>query len=82
MADYNFPWWLSGRESASAGDASSIPGSGINPGKGNSNPLQYSWLDNDMDRGVHGGAKSQAWLNEGLSMSISPLSDKKAETLY
>jgi len=40
-------------------DASSIPGSGRYPGEGNGNPLQYSCLENPMDRGawwatVHG----------------------------
>ena len=38
------------------------------PGEGNDNPLQYSCLENSMDRGiwwgtVHGIAKSQPWLN-------------------
>ena len=37
---------------ASAGDAGSIPGSGISPGEGNGNPLQYSCLENSMDRGA------------------------------
>ena len=37
---------------ASAGDTSSIPGSGRSFGGGNSNPLQYSSLENPMDRGV------------------------------
>ena len=45
-----------------AGDASSIPGSGRSPGGGHGNPLQYSCLENLMDRGawrtaVHGVAK-------------------------
>ena len=35
-------------------DASSIPGSGRSPGGGNGNPLQYSCLDNPMDRGTCG----------------------------
>ena len=35
-----------------SGDAGSIPGSGRSPGKGNSNPLQYSWLESLMDRGA------------------------------
>ena len=34
------------------GDSSSIPGSGRSPGVGNSNPLQYSCLENSMDRGT------------------------------
>ena len=53
-----------GKESAySAGDPGWIPGSGRSPGEGNGNPLQYSCLENPMDRGgwlaaVHGVAKS------------------------
>ena len=35
-----------------AGVVGLIPGSGKSPGKGNSNPLQYSCLRNLMDRGV------------------------------
>ena len=35
---------------AYAGDASSIPGLGISPGGGNGSPLQYSCLENPMDR--------------------------------
>ena len=35
-----------------AGDVGSIPGSGRSPGEGNSYPLQYSSLENSMDRGV------------------------------
>ena len=48
-----------------AGDLGSIPGSGRSPGEGNGNPLQYSCLENPMDRGVcwatvPGGRKSWA----------------------
>ena len=35
-----------------SGDAGSIPGSGIAPGLGNGNLLQYSCLENPMDRGA------------------------------
>ena len=35
-----------------AGDVGSIPGSGRSPGEGNGNPLQYSCLENSMDRGA------------------------------
>ena len=53
--------------SANAGDAreeGSIPGLGRSPGAGNGNPLQYSCLENPMDRGiwqviVQGAAKNQ-----------------------
>ena len=53
---------------ANAGDVGSIPGSGRFPGEGNGNPLQYSCLENSMDRGawwttVHAVAKSQTWLS-------------------
>ena len=48
---------------ANAGDTGSIPGLGRPPGGGNGNPLQYSCLENPMDRGawwatVHGVSKS------------------------
>ena len=44
---------------ANAGDSGSIPGWGRSPGEGNGKPLQYSCLENPMDRGawqvtVHG----------------------------
>ena len=47
---------------ANTGDSGSIPGSGRSPGEGNGNPLQYSCLENPIDRGawqaiVHGVAK-------------------------
>ena len=45
-------------------DLGLIPGLGRSPGEGNGNPLQYSCLENPMDRGarkatVHGVTKSQ-----------------------
>ena len=48
-------------------DMGSIPGSGRSPGGGHGNPLQYSCLENPMDRGtwratVHRVAKSQTKL--------------------
>ena len=52
------------KESArNAGDLGSIPGLGRVPGEGNGNPLQYSCLENPMDRGawwatVHGVTES------------------------
>ena len=47
----------------SAGDLSSIPGSGRSPGEGNGNSFQYFCLETSMDRGawwatVHGVAKT------------------------
>ena len=51
-----------------AEDLGLIPGSGRSPGEGNGNPLQYSCLENPMDRGawwasVHGVAKSRTRLS-------------------
>ena len=52
---------------ASAGDTrelSSIPGSGRSPGEGNGKPLQFSRLENPMDReAVDVAAKSRTWLS-------------------
>ena len=50
------------------GDLGLIPGSGRSPGEGNGNPLQYSYLENPMDRGawwatVHGVSKSRTRLS-------------------
>ena len=52
-----------------AGDQGSIPGLGRSPGEGHGNPLQYSCLENPMDRGawraiVHGVAKSRTPLSD------------------
>ena len=49
------------------GDVGSVPGLGRSPGEENGNPLQYSCLENSMDRGdlratVHRVAKSQTEL--------------------
>ena len=52
-----------------AGDLGSIPGLGRSPGEGNGNPLQYSCLENPLDRGAwwatdHGVAKSWTRLSD------------------
>ena len=66
------PRWLNGKESACiAGDTGNtglISGLGRSPGEGNGHPLQYSCLENPMDRGAwrataHGVAKSQTRLS-------------------
>ena len=54
---------------ASAGDAGSIPGSGRSPAEGNVNSLQYSCLENLMDRGawqatIYGVEKSWTRLSD------------------
>ena len=59
---------------ASEGDVGSIPGSGRSPGGGNGNPLQYSCLENPVDRGawrvtVHGIVKVSHDLATPLDLS-------------
>ena len=59
-----------GKESTcNKGDTGSIRGSGRSTEEGNGNPLQYSCLENSMDRGewratVHGVTRSQTWLSD------------------
>ena len=62
---WGFPGSLDSKASnvPNAGDLGLIPGSGRVPGEGNGNPLQYSCLENPMDRGawwatIHGVAES------------------------
>ena len=63
------PLALVAKESVcNAGDLNLIPGSGRSPGEGHGYPLQYSCLENSMDRGawqatVHGVGKSWIRLN-------------------
>ena len=56
QASYGLPCGSDGKKSAcNAGEARNaglIPGSGRSPGVGNGNPLQYSCLENSMDRGA------------------------------
>ena len=68
-----FPGGTSGKEPTSQcrrhRDAGLIPGSGRSPGGGHSNPLQYSFLENPMDREawwatVHGVTKSWTQLKQ------------------
>ena len=67
IANKGFPGGLDGEEPAyNAGDLASIPGSGRCPGEGNGSRLQYSGLEDSIDRGawwVHGVAKSQTQLS-------------------
>ena len=57
-----FPGGSDGKESACNAKVGSVPGSGRSPGGENGNSLQYSYLENSMDRGtwwatVHGVAE-------------------------
>ena len=54
---------------ANVGDVGSIPGSGRSPRVGNGNSLQYSCLEDSLDRAgwrtmVHGVTKCQTWLSD------------------
>ena len=72
------PWWHSGKDPpANAGDGRVV---GRSPGGGNGNPLQYSCLENLMDRGdwqatVHGVTKesdtTECIYTHTLSLSLS-----------
>ena len=65
-----FPGGSDGKESTcNAGDLGSIPGLRRSPGGGHGNPLQYSCLENPMDRAawwatVHAVTKSQTQLSD------------------
>ena len=75
-----FPSGSDGKKSAcNVGDLGSIPGWGRSPGWGNSYPLQYSCLENPMDRGawratVYGAAKSRTQLSNQALNTLSPKS--------
>ena len=68
LGEWGLPWRPSSKESAcnarATGDVGSIPGLGSSPGGGYGNPLQYSCLENPVDREtcwatVHEAAKSR-----------------------
>ena len=65
QSDSDTPGGSDNKESAcNAGDPGLIPVSGRSPGEGNGNPLQYSCLENSMDKGawwatVYGATKSR-----------------------
>ena len=74
------------KESAcKAGDMGLIPELGRSPGEVNGNPLQYSCLENSMERGVqwdtvHGVAELDA--AEQLSLSLAKEADKCHQLLW
>ena len=73
---YYVPGGSDSKESAcNVGDLGSIPALGRTPGERHGNPLQYSCLENPMDRGawqamVHGVAKSWMWLTDLSSPAV------------
>ena len=70
LSDADFAGGSDSKVSAyNARDLASNPGLGRSPGEGNRNPLQYSCMENPMDRGasyvtVHGVTKSRTWLSD------------------
>ena len=74
----SFPDGSEGKASAcNVGDLGLIPGLGRSPGEGNGNPLQYSGLENPMDRGawwatVYGVTKSRTQLSDFTSLHFWP----------
>ena len=78
-AIWGFPSGSEGKASAwNAGGLGSIPGPGRSPGEGNGNPLQYSCLENPMERGdwqatVHGVPKSWKRLSDLTSLTTYQL---------
>ena len=70
----------------SAGDLGLIPGLGTSPGEGNGYPLQYSCLENSMDRGAGGlqsmGLQSVRHNWENFTYFYSAWQDKMLESLF
>ena len=70
MQKWGFSGGSDSKESTcNAGNLGLILGSGRSPGEGNGDPLQYSYMENSMDRGakwatVHGVAKSWTQLSD------------------
>ena len=82
LSNKDFPGGSDGKESASSvRDLGLIPGSGRSPGEENGNLLQYSWLENSMDRGVwqatvYGVTKSQRQLINSSNKPFVPLTSQ------
>ena len=84
-----FPCGERGKKSAcntgAAGDACSITGSGRSPGEEHGNPLQYSCLENPMDREtwwatVHSVAKSTTQLKRLSTLQAQDIVENKVWT--
>ena len=83
-----FPGGSDGKESAcNAGDLGSISGSGRFPGEGNGYPLQYSCLENPMDRGAwwapwgHQELDTNEWLMHTLQIQNPNLTEALLPTV-
>ena len=82
------PWWLTGKESAcNAGGVGSITEPGRSPGEGYGNPLEYSCLENPMDRGAwwatgHGVTESWDMIAHSCTQKVYLLNiNHKAKTV-
>ena len=66
------PWWFSGKKSThNAGDTGLIPELERSPGERNGNSLQYSCLENPVDRGV-GWATVHEVARDGHNLATKP----------
>ena len=78
----SFPGGSDGKESAcNAGDQGSIPVLGRSPGEGNGYPLQYSCLENPMDRGALQGAVGEGGYSPRVTGSRTQLSTERTVAL-
>ena len=70
---WGFPGGSGGKESAcNAGDQGSVSWLGRSPGEGNGNPLQYSCLENPMDREAYSlWYRKESDMTESLTLSLS-----------
>ena len=80
----HFPGGSDSKESTcNAGDLGLIPGSRSSPGEGNGNPLQYSCLENPLDRGAwrataYSVARNWTWLGNWTATTIKEMLDSES----
>jgi len=68
LSDWTELNWTADQESfCNAGDPGSVPGLRRSPGEGNGNPLQYSCLDNSLDRGAWQAIVTELDMTEWLT---------------
>ena len=83
---HGLPWWLREASVYNVGDPGSSPGLGRSPGEGNGNPLQYSCLENPMDRGawwatVYGVTKCRTRLSDFASLHSADKLNKQDDNI-
>ena len=73
IGDIRLPWWFSGTESAcNSREVGSIPGLGRSVGGAHGNLLQYSFLENPMDRGAWQATVQRIVKNHTHRWTINP----------